>query len=329
MSGLFGANAVRSPLSDVPSFKARTAQQLEAIIENALLPDTFETARVTLQALRPITNVAGFMAEVRPEQLDQHTAGRVLGVLNAGATIHAVEYDEAGQRYLVRSELFEFLSVVAKKAFESSDRHANQAELEKIVGVALLPNLSHNAEVVLHYMHPMSEDRGFTAEIKLDEVSPEHIRTVRNTLNAGATLDRVQRAGKDAKHYYIHRDLYKTLALIRARTLMTDYGPPRIAAAAPEFGGSITQQSKAIEHLPDPQHQLPLGARQRGQRRRGRERARAAVAIPLRPAGGIAPRSGDIRARHRSGIRRGRGRQRSLHAGSPQQSGARRAADRA
>lgn len=38
MSGLFGANAVRSPLSDVPSFKARSASQLEGIIENALLP---------------------------------------------------------------------------------------------------------------------------------------------------------------------------------------------------------------------------------------------------------------------------------------------------
>lgn len=253
MSGLFGANAVRSPLSDVPSFKARSAQQLEAIVENALLPDTFETARITLQSMRPITNAAGFMAEVRPEHLDPHTASRVLGVLNAGATIHAVEYDDAQRRYLIRSELYEFLSVVAKRAFESNDLHVSLAELEKIVGVALLPDLSQNAETVLHYMHPISEDRGFTAEIKLDEVAQEHIRTVRNTLNAGATLERVQRAGKNATHYYIHRDLYRTLALIRARTLMLD----RVQIASPEeargerFGGSLTQPSKAIEHHPE------------------------------------------------------------------------------
>jgi hypothetical protein len=266
MSGLFGANAVRSPLSDVPSFKARTAQQLEAIVENALLPDTFETARITLQSMRPITNVAGFMAEVRPDGLDPHTATRVLGVLNAGATIHAVEYDEHQRRYLVRSELFEFLSVVAKKAFEASDHHANLAELEKIVGVALLPNLSHNAELVLHYMHPISEDRGFTAEIKLDEVAPDHLRTVRNTLNAGATLERVQRAGKDAKHYFIHRDLYKTLALIRARTLMLDYGQRRIGAAGHErFGGSVTERSKALEHRPEPRQLPPVAANEDGQ----------------------------------------------------------------
>ena len=253
MSGLFGANAVRSPLSDVPSYKARTAQQLEAIVENALLPDTFETARLTLQSLRPITNVSGFMAEVRPEQLDPHSAGRVLAVLNAGATIHAVEYDEARQRYLVRSELFEFLSVVAKRAFEASDHHVNLAELEKIVVVSLLPDLSQNADTVLHYIHPISEDRGFTGEIKFDEVIPEHIRVVRSTLNAGATLDRVQRAGKDATHYFVHRDFYRTLAVIRARTLMSDYGQKRIELAAPEqtFGGALNEPSKAIEHKRD------------------------------------------------------------------------------
>ncbi|HEY7670436.1 MAG TPA: hypothetical protein VH852_07360, partial [Hyphomicrobium sp.] len=170
MTGLFGANAVRSPLADVPSIKGRNSQQLEAIVENALLPDTFETARATLHAMRPITNASGFMAEVRADQLEPHVAQRVLGVLNAGATIHAVEYDEGANRYLVRAELFEFLSIVAKRSFEADKSNVDLAELEKIVGVALLPNLSHNAELVLHYMHPISEDRGFTAEIRLDEV---------------------------------------------------------------------------------------------------------------------------------------------------------------
>ena len=46
MSGLFGAQALRSPLSDVPSPKARSAHQLEAIIEAALLPDIFKNARL-------------------------------------------------------------------------------------------------------------------------------------------------------------------------------------------------------------------------------------------------------------------------------------------
>lgn len=242
MTGLFGANAVRSPLADVPSPKGRNSQQLEAIIENALLPDTFDNATATLNAMRPITNASGFMSEVRPEQLEPHTAQRVLGVLNAGATINAVEYDEERGRYLVRAELFEFLSIVAKRSFEADKANVDLAELEKLVGVALLPNINQNAETVLHYMHPIDEDRGFTAEINLGEVQAEDKRVVRSTLNAGATLGRVQRRGKTTDEFWIHRDLYKTLARIRARTLMADYGAPRITGTR---AGSLATALKA------------------------------------------------------------------------------------
>ncbi len=254
MSGLFGANAVRSPLSDVPSYKARSAQQLEAIIENSLLPDTFETARLTLQSLRPITNDAGFMAEVRPERLDPQSAERVIGVLNAGTTIHAVEYDPDENRYLVRAELFEFLSVVAKKSFESNDQNATFAELEKMVAVALLPDVAANADTVLSYVHPISEKHGFTAEVRLGEVAADHKRTVRNVLNAGSAHQRVQRAGETAEHYFIHRDLYKTLARIRARSLYMGSDLARLTngsnARGTTFGGALTEARAALEHRP-------------------------------------------------------------------------------
>ena len=253
MTGLFGANAVRSPLADVPSAKGRNSAQLEAIIENALLPDTLDNARATLNAMRPITNASGFMAEVRPEMLDPHTERQVIGVLNAGSTISAVDYDEAAGRYLVRAELYEFLAIVAKRSFEADKANIDLAELEKIVGVALLPDINQNAETVLHYMHPIDEDRGFTAEINLAEVIEEHRRTVRSTLNAGATLGRVQRAGKNAGYFYIHRDLYKTLARIRARTLMADYGRPRLAggqAQGERRGSLLPDSTRAIEHKP-------------------------------------------------------------------------------
>ena len=263
MSGLFGANAVRSPLSDAPSVKARSAQQLEAIVENALLPDTFDTARMTLQSFRPITNAAGFMAEVRPEQLDPHSVGRVLAVLNAGATIHAVEYDEVGRRYLVRSELYEFLSVVAKKAFESNEQHVNVAELEKIVGVALLPmeRMQENAETVLGHMHPIDPVNDFMSEMFLNEMSEADRKLVRRVLNAGATLDRVRRIDKTGSHYYVHRDLYRVLALIRARTLMVGMGHQQIAAQqqGAGHGGALRDDTKALEDH-STQHQLPFAA---------------------------------------------------------------------
>ncbi len=254
MSGLFGANAVRSPLSDVPSSKARTAEQLEAIIENALLPDTFEAARLTLQSMRPISNVEGFMAEVRPDRLDPQSADRVLGVLNAGTTIHAVEFDPAADRYLVRAELFEFLSTVSKKAFAANTQHATLAELEKIVSVALLPDVPGNIDIVLAHMHPITEKHGFTAEMKLADIDDDHKRVVRNVLNAGAVHQRVQRADDQGLHYFIHRDLYQTLARLRARTLFATLdgrlGAGRLGAPARSegevFGGSLTPKRPAI-----------------------------------------------------------------------------------
>ena len=226
MSGLFGANAVRSPLSDVPTVKARSAQQLEAIIENALLPDTFDNARLALSAMRPITNVEGFMAEVRTDRMDPHGRDRVLSVLNAGATIHAVAYDGSVDRYLVRSELFEFLSVVAKKAFEDSDHHINQAQLEKDIGVALLPDIQQNADIVIQNMAPATDMGDFTQEINLHDVDPVGNRKViRSVLNAAATFDSVRRVNKDdPNHYWVHKDLYKTLSRIRARTLFDGSG---------------------------------------------------------------------------------------------------------
>jgi hypothetical protein len=235
MSGLFGANAVRSPLSDVPSSKPRNAQQLESIIENALLPDKFESATLALEAMRPITPEDGFTAEVIIQREDTPARQRVLKVLNAGATIGAVAHDpNRSDRYLARPELFEFLSIVAKKEFETSPEHVDIAELEKAVSVALLPaeRIGANAETVLAYMHPVSEDRGFTAEIRLTEVVPGDMRLVRNTLNAAATVDRVQRVGNDAHHFWIHRDLYKTLARLRARTLVDGPAARTVHAAA-------------------------------------------------------------------------------------------------
>jgi hypothetical protein len=245
MSGLFGANAVRSPLSDVPSVKARSAQQLEAIIENALLPDTFDNARAALAAMRPISNLAGFMAEVRADRLDPHTADRVMAVLNAGATIHAVEYDDERDRWLVRAELFEFLSIVARKAFEASPHHGSVAELEKVLLVALLPNIDRAADAVLQHLHPIKEREGFTSEIFMQEVDRddrELAKAVRNALNAGSTLQFIQRDDRKGEEdrYYVHRDFYKALARIRARTLMNSasYTNPQLGAPSGS-GGAI------------------------------------------------------------------------------------------
>lgn len=254
MTGLFGANAVRSPLSDVPSSKARNAEQLEGVIQNSLLPDTLENASAVLDAMQPITPHDGYTAEILIPEEETPAKRRVLKVLNAGATIGAVRRDpERPQRYLIRSELFEFLSLVARKAYAENTGHARLNDLEKVVTVALLPNIADAADAVLHNLHPINEVKGFTSEIYLAEVekaAPDYARVVRNVLNAGSTLHVVQRDTDEADRYYIHSDLYRTLAKIRARLLLSTAAPqPQLASfrTNARFGGSLIPQTPAIE----------------------------------------------------------------------------------
>lgn len=224
MTGLFGANALRSPLQDVPSYKPRSAKQLEAIIENALAPDAYETAHAVIEAMQPITPVDGFTQEVILSDNETGDRASVRKVLNAGATIGAVAQDPMEpRRYLVRPELFEFLSIVARKQYESSEEHRRLAELKQLVTVALQPHVGDHAAIVLHNLQPINERDGFSSEVLFNEVSPPHQPILRRTLNAAATLRyAVQDTRADERdRFYIHKDLYKTIAKISSVNPMT------------------------------------------------------------------------------------------------------------
>jgi hypothetical protein len=245
MSGLFGAQALRSPLSDVPSPKARSAEQLQAVIDTALLPHTYENARLMLNAMRPMAARDGFSQRVTVREDDPH-APDLNRLLNAGATIGAVRH-VAANVYELRSELFEYLSLVAKKSFGADKSHVSLAELERILAVALLPNVRDNVETVLRYVHPIEDrpnllakiglkERGdLTAEIRLDDVDRLDKKVVRHALNAGASMEAVQRANNS--HYFISRDFYKTLARIRAHFLVSA-APQALEIASPGGGPS-------------------------------------------------------------------------------------------
>ncbi|HJZ42294.1 MAG TPA: hypothetical protein VJ233_01105, partial [Hyphomicrobiaceae bacterium] len=86
MSGLFGAQALRSPLSDVPSPKARSAEQLEAIIKNALGEERLENAELVLAAMHPLSGQSGYHAEIDLARYDSEVARRIRKVLVAGSS---------------------------------------------------------------------------------------------------------------------------------------------------------------------------------------------------------------------------------------------------
>ena len=229
MSGLFGANAIRSPLSDVPSTKARTAQQLEAIVENALLPDTFEAASATLDAMRPITPVNGYTQEVIVPYDEAPNRARILKVLNAASAIGAIVRDpNRSERYLVRAELFEFLSVVSKKAFDADSSNARLAELRSTLTVALQPHVADAADVVLEHLTPISERQGgYSALVMMSVVPTVDLQIVKRAVNAGTAVGyaRQDTYKNEADDYEVHKDFYRTLAWLSSAFPHTGWRP--------------------------------------------------------------------------------------------------------
>jgi hypothetical protein len=254
MSGLFGAQALRSPLSDVPSPKARSAEQLEAIIKNALGEERLESAELVLAAMHPLTGHAGYHAEIDLGRYEDEVARRIRKVLVAGSSIGAVARASGlpgEERYYIRSELFEYLSVVANTARETDREYADRKRLIQIVGVALEPNRQGNAEIVLRHVEPINPRHGFMAKVELGTVEEGHRRLVQDVLNAGMTLHAVQRHERPALAtrfrrsaapaeaiFFIRTDLFKTLLLYRAgSTALLD---PRAASHQLEHTPRIT-----------------------------------------------------------------------------------------
>lgn len=219
MSGLFGANAIRSPLQDVPRHQPRSAQQLESVMEAALQPHPYEAAHAVIEAMHPIAAESGYTQEIILPQETAANRTAVAKVLNAGATIGAVTRDEYNPaRYLIRPELFEFLSIIARRHYEADKDHRRIAELKRLMTVALQPHVGDHAEVVLHNMHPINENGDLTSEVRLREIEPEQVAIVRRALNAGSVLSYVvpDRRRDEEDRFYVHKDLYKTLCLIAA-----------------------------------------------------------------------------------------------------------------
>jgi hypothetical protein len=151
MAGLFGAAAVRSPLSDVPGPRARSAEQLEAIVRTALGEDRAAAAELVLDAMKPAPGGADGRCEVDLGACDGETARRIRRVLVAGSSIGAVaraSVEPGDERYLVRPELIEYLAIAASAA---RDRERSQrtrpSRAAGEVGVAR-PVRGRDAEIV-------------------------------------------------------------------------------------------------------------------------------------------------------------------------------------
>ncbi len=288
MSGLFAANAVRSPLSDVPTSKARNAEQLEKIIDNALLPQPYTNARIAIDAMHADTSRPPYTHMIDLRELDPERQTIVRRVLGAGASIDAVHRDEREPaRFFVRRELHEYLSIAGTRAFEKSGEVLKEnvrdqeklAQLEKDISVSLIPQaqpgeppqdlnsaIAYGAQLVLDHLHPYDDpdDTGFRSELRLEEFEhAEQRKTARRALTAGSNMKLVRKAIYDVApnqvpiegRYVLHTDFVKVLTRLRARMLLsTGTASMQIGGGtAAAYGGSLNggQIALGYDQAPD------------------------------------------------------------------------------
>lgn len=266
MSGLFGANAVRSPLTEIQDRGEMTADQLEATID-ATLGETAHpraTLSALLAAMHPIQNFDDFTSEII---LDPHEqlVEEMRKVLVAGSIIGAVR--RAGQdrtRYFVHSGLARYLAVAQRKTWKIKTADVDKRELVNVIGVALLPDPQANAEIVLSEMHPISDALGFAAEINpfalRNDDDGKRKRLVLNTLGAGATIPGAVRRNNADGRYFVSTDFYKTLLMMRAAAIPAfrpEVVRARYALSPPEAGHGAPAQrlpTAAVPQLLGPDH---------------------------------------------------------------------------
>lgn len=165
MSGLFGASAVVSPLSESPHAKSRPVAKLEQIIDNALLPDRAYAAELALNVMNPRFDKdnTGFIATIDLQNVDPQQGFTIKKVLTAGASLGFIKHDEDNmQAFHVRAELFEHLSAVA----------ADEAKRGRSAGARAMPKYQ-NSELRIS-TETASHDQGDAIE-RIENIEPKVI----------------------------------------------------------------------------------------------------------------------------------------------------------
>ena len=234
MSALFGAAAVRSPLTDLDGVNDLTAEQLEAAIDATLL-QTAEPARTLsalLQAQRPIAGTNGYTSEIWIDDRNQ-IADEMRAVLTAASSIGAVRpFGDGRTQFQIKTGFSRYIAVAQKKKWPKKSEEASRRELMNVIGVALMsdtgPGTAAAAGAVIEELHPISDLDGFAAELNVrDLADPSRQPLIRGVLGAGATVaGAVLRDQRVDGRYFVSNDFYKTLLLMRAGAIGGHRGGP-------------------------------------------------------------------------------------------------------
>ena len=256
MAALFGAGAVRSPLTDLDGVNDLTPEQLEAAIDATLL-QTAEPARTLsalLQAQRPVARTDGYTSEVWIDDRNQ-LADEMRAVLTAAASIGAVRpFGDGRTQFQIKTGFSRYIAIAQKKKWPKKSEEASCRELQTVIGVALLPEPAVAAGEVIEELHPISDLDGFAAELNVRDLAvPSRQPLIRGVLGAGATVPgAVLRDQRVDGRYFVSGEFYKTLLLMRAGAIGTHHGGPPARPALPpagdRAGGALREDRLRLTH---------------------------------------------------------------------------------
>ena len=251
MSGMFGANALKSPLSEGSGAKGRTAAQLDDLMESALLPNKLVSADAVLAALRPC-NREGFSQKVDISTLETESVRYVQNIINAGSVIGLVEEDENDPDiYYIRRQLYEKLSHIRQKEIRLNNSETTDHGLRQALERALLPEdqMVSNISLVMKYMLPSDAREGFDLEINLTDERGDGLERVKRALTAGASFGVVKPHPDIPKlGYLIKKAFHEHLDEIRAARLKAaGTGKKR---EFDEFAQFVTVKEIPLGHAP-------------------------------------------------------------------------------
>ena len=172
-------------------------------------------------------------------------------VLTAGASIGAVRpFGDARSQFQIKTGLSRYFAVAQKKKWPKKSEEANRRELMSVIGVALMPDTAAAAGEVIEELHPISDLDGFAAELNVRALAePSRQPLIRGVLGAGATVSgAVQRDQRVDGRYFVSKDFYKTLLLMRAGAIGGYVGgPPALPESRHRSGGALREsQSSAV-----------------------------------------------------------------------------------
>ncbi|MBU1210058.1 MAG: hypothetical protein KJ587_02150 [Alphaproteobacteria bacterium] len=225
-SGVFYAQAARSPLSDIPGTDGRPQRELQNIIDSALQPNKPESAASALEVMRPLALTSadaveqGFTHEIDMTELPPAARATVAKLLGAAAAIGAVSRPtDDKDRYFVRGEVVTYISRHARLSKGGPAQFEGEAALTQLMNSVLADDVRAGATAVLKYFEPTQRSEHFATRVALSEVTDKRdAALVRRVLNAAAVLGYVRFADEQSgrRNYLLHRDVFVVLVGLAA-----------------------------------------------------------------------------------------------------------------